>query len=99
MHRTLISPTRRAPYSIRVAQQLAAGVHDVPDSDILRKSAHQNGVVQGSGLGLGQVGEQRLVAVLEQSRRLLLLPEPPEAVNLSMVQEEERLYTVLSVTF
>lgn len=77
------------------SKQLALRQHQLPDGPIVRESTHRKDIVQGRRRRRGAVElVLRLEAAVVRVPRvgLLLLPEPPEAVDLGVVEEEDGVY-------
>lgn len=102
----------RAHNLVRIAEEVALGVHDIRDGDILgTNQAHEGhhvgdlsarvGHVHGrvsTGGSVATVGCLQTLSdtgvVLEAGVTVLLLPESPQAVDLSVVHEENGIYFI-----
>ena len=83
---------------VGVAQGAALHIHVVPDDAIRSKPEHGQYVIQGSRWPLAILTEP-IVRVCPGAR-ILLLPNPPQPINLGVMQKEERifLWQLLSAT-
>jgi hypothetical protein len=84
-------------YLVSVAQGTFSGVHDISNGKVLVDTAHHQDVVQADLVLLSLINVLVKTVILSKSGRVLLLPQPPETINLSMVQEEERLCNLLDI--
>lgn len=77
---------------VGVAQGTLSGIHNISNSQILVNTTHHQDIVQADFVLLGLVDVLVKSIVLSESGGVLLLPQPPETIDLRVVQEEKRLY-------
>ena len=74
---------------VGVAQGAALHIHVVPDDAIGSKPEHRQYVIQGSRWSLAILTKP--VVRVRPGAGILLLPNPPQPINLAMMQKEERI--------
>jgi hypothetical protein len=87
--------SRRCHRSVGVAQALG-DVHNLADSDVLGQATHGQDVVEADFAAALLTNVVCWAIVLSQAGLVLLLPLPPEAVDLRVVKEEQGLCRYLS---
>lgn len=75
---------------VAVAQRTLGGVHNIANLDILGEAKHGENIIKLDIDAVPLRVEHTLTVVLSEAASILLLPLPPDAVNLSVVHEEER---------
>ena len=80
---------------VLVAQLGTLDVHIFPHNPLSAQASHGELVVERHGGPRSAIGQHGVVAVVRHGpdTGVLLLPEPPEPVDLGMMEEEERVWS------
>lgn len=76
---------------VAVAKRTLGGVHNIADLDVLGKTKHGENIIKLDVDAVPLRVKHTLTIVLGEAASVLLLPLPPNTVDLSVVHEEERL--------